>query len=93
VLYIPIEDLKQKLLRSSGQHTYRPCKGEASCFDSVTGEDKALQGAISYCSESYPAVSAIVDRVASTGPLSVPIGSPSPTGPKMESCHDRHRTD
>jgi len=64
VLYIPIGDLNQKLIRSSDQHTYCPYKGEASYYDIVTGNDEVLQGAIWYYPQPYPAVNAIAGRAA-----------------------------
>jgi uncharacterized protein (DUF427 family) len=64
MLYIPIEDLNQKLLRPNGHHTHCPYKGKASYYDIVTEEGEALQGAIWYYSQPYPAVNAIAGRVA-----------------------------
>jgi uncharacterized protein (DUF427 family) len=64
VLYIPIEDLNQEMLRSNEKHTYCPYKGEASYYDIVSGEDEVLEGAIWYYPEPYPAVDPIAGRVA-----------------------------
>ena len=64
VLYIPIEDVDQRLLRPNRQHTYCPYKGEASYYDIVTDQGQVLQSAIWYYPEPYPAVSAIAARVA-----------------------------
>jgi uncharacterized protein (DUF427 family) len=64
VLYIPIEDLNQQVVRPNEQHTYCPYKGEASYYDIVPGEGEVLQGAIWYYPEPYPAVNTIAGRVA-----------------------------
>jgi uncharacterized protein (DUF427 family) len=64
VLYIPFDDLKKKLIRSSEQHTYCPYKGEASYYDIVAGEGDTLEGAIRYYQHHYPAVDAIAGHIA-----------------------------
>lgn len=64
VLYIPIEDLSQHVVRPNEQHTYCPYKGEASYYDIVPREGEVLKGAIWYYPEPYPAVNAIAGRVA-----------------------------
>lgn len=64
MLYIPIEDLNQNVLRPNDQHTYCPYKGDASYYDIVSGEGDALQGAVWYYPQPFPAVNAIAGRVA-----------------------------
>jgi uncharacterized protein (DUF427 family) len=64
VLYIPVEDLNHEALRPNEQHTYCPYKGEASYYDIVPGEGEALEGAVWYYPQPYPAVNAIAGRVA-----------------------------
>ena len=42
VLYIPLGDVDQQLLKPSDQHTYCPYKGEASYYDVLPGDGDAV---------------------------------------------------
>ena len=64
VLYIPLGDVNQQLLRASDEHTYCPYKGEASYYDVLPGDADALAGAVWYYPDPYKAVEAIRDHVA-----------------------------
>jgi uncharacterized protein (DUF427 family) len=64
VLYIPIGDVDQHLLRRSEQHTWCPYKGEASYYD-VIGDDGAdLTASVWYYDDPFPAVADIQGHVA-----------------------------
>ncbi len=64
VLYIPLGDVNQQLLRASDEHTYCPYKGEASYYDVIPGDGDVLAGAVWYYPDPYGAVEAIRDHVA-----------------------------
>ena len=64
VLYIPLDDVHQQLLRASDHHTYCPYKGEASYYDLVDGNGTDLSGAVWYYDDPYPAVAEIKGHVA-----------------------------
>jgi uncharacterized protein (DUF427 family) len=64
VLYIPLADVDQRLLRGSDEHTYCPFKGEASYYDILPGDGDTLDGAVWYYPHPYSAVEAIRDHVA-----------------------------
>lgn len=64
VLYIPMDDVDRSRLRPSDAHTYCPYKGEASYFDIVADSDPAMDGAVWYYPDPYPAVSGIKGMVA-----------------------------
>jgi len=63
VLYIPIDDVKENVLKASDEHTYCPYKGEASYYDILPG-DGDLAGAVWYYPDPYSAVESIRDHVA-----------------------------
>jgi uncharacterized protein (DUF427 family) len=63
VLYIPLADVDQNLLRANDEHTYCPYKGEASYHNVLSG-DGALAGAVWYYPDPYDAVESIRDHVA-----------------------------
>ena len=42
VLYVPLEDIDQDLLRRSELHTWCPYKGEASYYDIIDGDGTDL---------------------------------------------------
>jgi uncharacterized protein (DUF427 family) len=64
VLYIPIDDVDQRLLQASHEHTYCPYKGEASYYDIVAGDAETSVGTVWFYPEPYDAVDAIRDHVA-----------------------------
>jgi uncharacterized protein (DUF427 family) len=64
VLYIPLDDVDQRLLRPSGHHTYCPYKGEASYYDIVGADGTALDAAVWHYDSPYPAVGDIRGHVA-----------------------------
>jgi uncharacterized protein (DUF427 family) len=63
VLYIPIEDFDQTLLRSSARSTYCPYKGEASYY-SIHGPDGEIEDAIWTYEHPYAAVDMIAGHLA-----------------------------
>ena len=64
VLYIPIDDVDERLLRHNEQHTWCPYKGEASYYDIVDGQGNDLTAAVWYYDNPFPAVADIKDHVA-----------------------------
>ena len=59
VLYIPLVDVDQELLRASDEHTYCPYKGEASYYDVLPADGDTLEGAVWYYPDPYSAVEGI----------------------------------
>jgi uncharacterized protein (DUF427 family) len=64
VLYVPIDDVDQSLLRANDTHTWCPYKGEASYYDIVDGNGSDLNGVVWYYPEPSDAVAGIKDHVA-----------------------------
>jgi uncharacterized protein (DUF427 family) len=64
VLYVPIDDVDQSLLRPSEHHTWCPYKTEASYYDIVDGQGTDLTAAVWYYADPSPAVADIKDHVA-----------------------------
>jgi len=64
VLYIPLDDVDQHLLRSSDRHTYCPYKGVASYYDIIAEDGTDLVAAGWYYDDPYPAVVEIKGHVA-----------------------------
>jgi uncharacterized protein (DUF427 family) len=64
VLYVPLDDVDQRLLRPSDHHTYCPYKGEASYYDIVDGTGTDLEDAVWYYDDPFPAVAPIAGHVA-----------------------------
>ena len=64
VLYVPLEDVDERLLRRSEHHTWCPYKGEASYYDIVDGDGSDLRAAVWYYADPFPAVADIKDHVA-----------------------------
>jgi uncharacterized protein (DUF427 family) len=64
VLYVPLDDVDQGLLRRSDHHTYCPYKGEASYYDIVDGNGTDLTAAAWYYDEPFTAVADIRGHVA-----------------------------
>jgi uncharacterized protein (DUF427 family) len=69
VLYVPIGDVDQRLLRPSEHHTWCPYKGEASYYDVIDGDGTDGDGtdltAVAwYYPDPFPAVADIEDHVA-----------------------------
>jgi uncharacterized protein (DUF427 family) len=64
VLYIPLDDVDQRLLQSSDQHSYCPYKGEASYFDIIGGDGTDLTAALWYYADPFAAVADIKGHVA-----------------------------
>ena len=64
VLYIPLDDVDGSRLAPSDARTYCPYKGEASYFDIVADSHPAMEGAVWYYPDPYPAVSEIKGMVA-----------------------------
>lgn len=64
VLYVPLSDVNQSLLATSGHHTYCPYKGEASYFDITPEGGNPLPASVWYYEDPYPAVADIVGHVA-----------------------------
>ena len=54
VLYIPLDDVDQRLLRHSDHHTCCPYKGEASYYDIVDGDGTDLSAAVWYYDDPFP---------------------------------------
>ncbi len=64
VLYVPIDDVDQRLLRRSELHTWCPYKGEASYYDIIEDDGTDLTAVAWYYDDPFPAVAAIEDHVA-----------------------------
>ena len=64
VLYVPIDDVDQHLLRRSEHHTWCPYKGEASYYDIIDGDGTDLTAAVWYYDDPFPAVADIKGHVA-----------------------------
>lgn len=64
VLYVPLDDVDQRLLRSSDQHSYCPYKGEASYYDIIGGDGTDLTAAVWYYADPFAAVADIKGHVA-----------------------------
>jgi uncharacterized protein (DUF427 family) len=64
VLYVPIDDVDQDLLRRNAQHTWCPYKGEASYFDVTEGDGTDLTASVWYYDDPFPAVADIRGHVA-----------------------------
>jgi uncharacterized protein (DUF427 family) len=64
VLYVPLGDVHQHLLRRSDHHTWCPYKGEASYYDIIDGEATDLTAAVWYYDDPFPAVADIKGHVA-----------------------------
>jgi uncharacterized protein (DUF427 family) len=64
VLYIPIDDVDQRLLRPSEHHTWCPYKGEASYYGIVDGTGSELTDSVWYYDNPFPAVTDIRGHVA-----------------------------
>jgi uncharacterized protein (DUF427 family) len=64
VLYIPLDDVDQRLLRPSDHHTYCPYKGDASYYDIVDGDETELNAAVWYYDDPYPTMADIKGHVA-----------------------------
>jgi uncharacterized protein (DUF427 family) len=64
VLYIPLDDVDQRLLRQNEQHTWCPYKSEASYYDIVDGDGTDLTAAAWYYADPSPAVADIKDHLA-----------------------------
>ena len=64
VLYVPLDDVDQHLLRRSEHHTWCPYKGEASYYDIVDGDGTDLTAAVWYYDDPFPAVADIKGHVA-----------------------------
>ena len=64
VLYIPLDDVDQRLLRPSEHHSYCPYKGEASYYDIIDGKGTDLTAAVWYYDHPFPAVAEIKGHVA-----------------------------
>jgi uncharacterized protein (DUF427 family) len=64
VFYVPLDDVRQNLLRRSDHHTYCPYKGEASYYDVIDENGTDLSAAVWYYDDPYPAVAEIEGHVA-----------------------------
>jgi uncharacterized protein (DUF427 family) len=64
VFYVPLDDVRQDLLRQSDHHTYCPYKGEASYYDVIDGDGSDLSDVVWYYGHPYPAVAEIEGHVA-----------------------------
>jgi uncharacterized protein (DUF427 family) len=64
VLYVPIGDVDQRLLRQSEQHSWCPYKGEASYYDVAEGDGTDLTASVWYYDDPFPAVAEIQGHVA-----------------------------
>jgi uncharacterized protein (DUF427 family) len=64
VLYVPLGDVDQDLLRPSEQHTWCPYKGEASYYDIVGAGSSELTASGWYYDDPSPAVADIKGHVA-----------------------------
>jgi uncharacterized protein (DUF427 family) len=64
VLYIPLDDVDQHLLKASDHHTYCPYKGEASYYDVIDGNGTDLSAAVWHYGDPYSAVAEIKGHVA-----------------------------
>jgi uncharacterized protein (DUF427 family) len=64
VLYIPIADVDQRLLRQSDHHTWCPYKGKASYYDITDGDGSDLTDSVWFYAEPSAAVAEIKDHVA-----------------------------
>jgi uncharacterized protein (DUF427 family) len=87
VLYIPLDDVDQRLLRHSGHHTYCPYKGDASYYDILGSNRTELPAAVWYYDDPFPAVADIKGHVAFYGDR-VTVGvlpAPQPNDGEMDS--------
>ena len=64
VQYIPIADVLQTALTSSGTTTYCPYKGDAAYYHVTTGSGDTVEDAIWTYVQPYPAVADIAGHVA-----------------------------
>ena len=64
VLYVPIDDVDQRLLRRSEHHTWCPYKSEAWYYDIVDGDGTDRTAVAWYYDDPFPAVADIKDHVA-----------------------------
>jgi uncharacterized protein (DUF427 family) len=64
VLYVPLDDVDQRMLRQSDHHTYCPYKGEASYYDIIESDGPDLTAAVWYYDDPFPAVAEIKGHVA-----------------------------
>jgi uncharacterized protein (DUF427 family) len=64
VLYIPVDDVDQHLLRRSEHHTWCPYKGEASYYDIVDSEGTDLTNSVWYYDDPFAGVGEIRGHVA-----------------------------
>jgi uncharacterized protein (DUF427 family) len=64
VLYVPIADVDQRLLRPSEHHTWCPYKGEAAYYDIIDGDGTDLTAAVWFYDDPFPAVADIKHHVA-----------------------------
>jgi uncharacterized protein (DUF427 family) len=64
VFYVPLDDVRQDLLRQSDHHTYCPYKGEASYYGVIDGDGSDLSDVVWYYGHPYPAVAEIEGHVA-----------------------------
>ena len=79
VCYVPLDDVRDELLRPSEAHTYCPYKGEASYYDLAPPGGQALPGAVWYYPTPYPAVGEIAGHVAFY-PDRVTVSADPPSG-------------
>ncbi len=77
VLYVPIGDVDQRLLRRSEHHTWCPYKGEASYYDIVDSDGTDLTAAVWYYDDPFAAVAGIKDHVAFYADRVTVTGTPS----------------
>lgn len=64
VLYVPLDEVDQHLLRRSEHHTWCPYKGEASYYDIIDANGTELTAAVWCYDDPFPAVADIKDHVA-----------------------------
>jgi uncharacterized protein (DUF427 family) len=64
VLYVPLEDVDQHLLRDSDHLTWCPYKGEASYYDIIDADGTDLTAAVWYYDDPFAAVANIRGHVA-----------------------------
>ncbi len=63
VLYVPMSDVQESVLKPSDTHSYCPYKGEASYY-SVATDEATVKDAIWFYPEPYDAVAPIAGHVA-----------------------------
>ena len=89
VMYVPLADVDQSLLRPSATHTRCPYKGVASYYDVVDpATGAAIEDAVWHYRDPYPAVAEIAEYVAFY-PTKVDVDAQPDPGPSQSGSKNR----